>query len=251
MADPNEGHPEEGTLLRPQTISERVLQELRVLFAQGRFAPGERVKIDRLAAEFGVSPLSVREATRVLLAEGRVSYTPHRGYRVAKLTLGDVEEIFLMCGLLESEALRRGVPKLDAGAVERMRSLMQRLEKRSDEPLWERIAVHQDFHFVPIESAGLPRLAQELRRLWDHTDHYRALYLFQDSVVQKRFQAEHRQLLEACEKRDAERTVEIMNEHRAQAIRQMASGFMDASDDPPPTPSSIGRRRAKPRKGRS
>jgi DNA-binding GntR family transcriptional regulator len=216
--------------LRAPTLSDRALTELRAQLARGRFAPGERVGVDRLAAEFDISPLPVREALRVLLAEGRVEYSPHRGYRVAKLSLADVEENFLICRLLEGEALRRGVPAMTDEAIAHMGRLLETLEHPPDDTaLWEHVALHQDFHFVPIEHAGLPRLVAELRRLWDHTDHYRALYFFRDEVARHALQREHREIFHACSERDAERVNELMNLHRDHAIRGMARGF--ASDE--------------------
>ncbi len=212
--------------VRSPTIPERVLQELRRDLAQGRFAPGERVTVDQLAAEFDVSPLPVREAMRVLLAEGRVTYSSHRGFRVTRLTLADVEEIFLMCRLLEVEALRRGVPAMDDAAVERMRSLLERLQTVPGEAeLWEQVENHQNFHFVPIDEAGLPRVSQELRKLWDHTDHYRALYLFQDEEAHRLLQAEHVAIFEACANRDAPLAAKLMKQHRLHAIRWLAQGL--------------------------
>lgn len=211
---------------RPPTLSEHVLHELRRQFARGRFAPGERIGVDRLAAEFEVSPLPVREALRVLLAEGRVDYSSHRGYRATRLTLADVEEMFLICGLLEAEALRRGVPAMDDAAVARMRSLLESLEALpAAAQLWDAVSVHQGFHFVPFEQARLSRLTAELRKLWDHTDHYRALFLFQNEIAHRALQDEHRLLFDACAARDAERATELMNEHRRHAIGWLAQGF--------------------------
>ncbi len=96
---------------------------------------------------------------------------------------------------------------------------------RNDEHLWDQVEAHQDFHFVPIEAAGLPRLALELRRLWDHTDHYRALYLFRDADTRAQLQEEHVAIFEACERRDARTAVQLMRQHRKNAVRGLAIGL--------------------------
>ena len=93
----------------------------------GRYAPGEPIRVDHVAAAFGVSAFPVREALRVLLTEGRVQYAPHRGFRVTELTREAVEEMFLMCRLLEAESMRRGVAALDDAGVDRIRSLLAKL----------------------------------------------------------------------------------------------------------------------------
>ncbi|HET6550185.1 MAG TPA: GntR family transcriptional regulator [Solirubrobacter sp.] len=200
-----------------------MLQELREDLIRRRYAPGDPIRVDQVAANFGISALPVREAMRVLLAEGRVQYEPHRGYRVTTLTLADVEEIFLMCGLLEAEALRRGVPALDSAGIKRMRSLLGKLlSPPRSASTWELASIHQDFHFVPIEYARLPRLEAEMRGLWDHTDHYRGVYLFNDADVVGPMNDEHVAIADACAAGDAKLAVALAHTHRAHALAHLA-----------------------------
>jgi DNA-binding GntR family transcriptional regulator len=212
--------------LQPSTLPDEVLRELRVALIQGDLKPGDRVRADLIAAELGVSVIPVREALRVLLAESRVELEPHRGYRVTVLSDEQVAELFLICGLLEREALLRGVPAMDAAADARMAALLAELDvaaaaRSAGDDLWRLVATHQDFHFVPMECAGLPRLVAELRRLWGHTDHYRTLYLFSDVSAYGPMNAEHRALYEACLRRDADAVVELNDRHRAHVLARL------------------------------
>jgi DNA-binding GntR family transcriptional regulator len=213
--------------LRPSTLPDEILRELRSQLIRGELQPGDRIRADLVAEELGVSVIPVREALRVLLAESRVELEPHRGYRVTVLSPAQIGEIFLIARLLEDEALRRGVPAMDAAADARMMALLADLEAvpsvlhATDETLWPLISVHQDFHFVPMESAGLPRLVSELRRLWDHTDHYRSIYLFTDESLYRPQNAEHRAIYEACLARDAEEAVRLNDTHRDHVLQRM------------------------------
>lgn len=208
------------------SVPEIVLQRLRHSFLNARFRPGDPIRVDQMAAELGVSAVPVREALRVLSAEGRVIYTSRKGYTVASLSAGEVEELFLICGLLESEALKRGVPALDAADVGRMRQLHDEMERTSTRhALWRKVQVHQDFHFIPIERAGLTRVAAELRRLWGHTDHYRGLYSFVEGPVLERMTRQHRELMDACQAGDAAGVVRIMDEHRATGLAGLAESL--------------------------
>jgi DNA-binding GntR family transcriptional regulator len=210
------------TRVRPPTLSEAVLLELRQLLIRGRFRPGEHIRVDQMAAEFGVSALPVREALRVLVAEERVDYSPHRGYRLSSLDIQGVEEVFLMCRLLEAEALRRGVPRMGAKGVRRMSALLERLETEAAAlPLWERVAIHQDFHFVPVEHADLPRIEALLRRLWGHTDHYRSLYFFHDADQASIVNDDHHELVEACATGDGDLAVAVSDRHREHVIERV------------------------------
>src|SRR3954453_6018775 len=213
--------------LQPSTLPDELLRELRAALIRGDLQPGDRIRADLVAAELGVSVIPVREALRVLLAESRVELEPHRGYRVTVLSDEQVAELFLICGLLEREALERGVPAMDAAADARMAALLAELEAAAaaggadEEGLWDLVAAHQDFHFVPMERSGLPRLVAELRRLWGHTDHYRTLYLFRDPSSYGVMNEEHRALHEACLRRDADETVRLNDAHRARVLERI------------------------------
>ncbi len=199
------------------------------MLIKGELTPGQPIRVDQVANRFGVSPLPVREAMRVLVTEGRVEYSPHRGYRVASLSISDVEQNFLMCQLLEGEALRRGVPRMGAEAVSRMRTLLERLESAPGEvPLWERVTVHQDFHFVPVEYAGLPRMLATLRQLWDHTDHFRSLYFFHDERQESLVYQDHHDLVEACASGDGARAVAVMDRHRGHVLERVRVVMMES-----------------------
>lgn len=205
--------------VRPPTLAEAALLEFRDQLLKGRVMAGDSIRPDEAAKEFGMSALPVREALRVLVAEGWVEYAPHRGYWVKAHSVADVEEIFLMCRLLEAEALRRGVRAMGDAGAQRMGVLLRELEAMPQQGHeWEKVVVHRDFHFVPIEHAGLPRLEAELRRLWDHTDHYRGLHFFADEAPYMAIRKDHWTILEACAEGEAEHVVHLMDEHRDHAL---------------------------------
>jgi DNA-binding GntR family transcriptional regulator len=212
--------------VRPPTLAEAALLEFRDQLLKGGLKAGDAIRPDEAAEGFGMSALPVREALRVLIAEGWVEHAPHRGYWVKAHSLADVEEIFLMCRLLEAEALRRGVPVMGAEGARRMEALLVELESMPEQGQeWKKVVVHRDFHFVPIEFARLPRLEAELRRLWDHTDHYRGLHFFADESPYAFMRRDHRTILEACVAGDAERVVRLMDEHRDHALQILGAAI--------------------------
>jgi DNA-binding GntR family transcriptional regulator len=219
MLGAREPEPVARARIRPPTLAEAVLREFRDQLLKGRLKAGDSIRPDEAAKEFGMSALPVREALRVLVAEGWVEYAPHRGYWVKAHSAADVEEIFLMCRLLEAEALRRGVPAMGPEGAARMATLLDALEALPQQGReWEKVEIHREFHFVPMEHAGLPRLVAELRRLWDHTDHYRGLHFFADEAPYAFMRKDHHRILEACVEGDAARVVRLMDEHRDHAL---------------------------------
>ena len=107
------------TFRRPPTAQEAVLTELRRAIVTGELRPGEQVRQDALAEQFGVSRVPLREALKILEGEGQVTYLPHRGYFVAELDVADLREVYRLRDLLETEAVRAAVPRLtDADVAE-------------------------------------------------------------------------------------------------------------------------------------
>src|SRR5579871_4359753 len=97
-----------GAAARPRTLGEthsplgmRLAEALREAMAAGRYKPGERLIEDRLAEEMGVSRIPVREALRVLSAEGWVDITPRRGATVAALSRAVALEMIEVRATLE------------------------------------------------------------------------------------------------------------------------------------------------------
>jgi DNA-binding GntR family transcriptional regulator len=139
------------------------------------------------------------------------------------LTVDDIGEISLISRLLEAELVRLGVPEMDDTGIARMRSLLARLRSpESSASVGDIAALHQEFHFIPMEYARMPRIETALRRLWVHTYHYRALYLFSDREAMRRMNDDHARIVAACASRDAELAIQLMDEHRQHALGQLA-----------------------------
>jgi DNA-binding GntR family transcriptional regulator len=85
-------------------LHDEVANALRTQLIDGRIKPGERVPEKALCAELGISRTPLREALKVLAAEGHVVLLPNRGARAAKLTRRDLDELFEVNGALEALA---------------------------------------------------------------------------------------------------------------------------------------------------
>lgn len=85
-------------------LHDEVVNALRTALIDGRIKPGERVPEKALCVELGISRTPLREALKVLAAEGHVVLLPNRGARAAKLTRRDLDELFEVNGALEALA---------------------------------------------------------------------------------------------------------------------------------------------------
>ena len=83
-----------GRTARFQTLPEQIAENVFAKIVSGELAPGDRIREDHLADEFGVSRAPVREALRILERDSVVLITPNKGARVTQLSVKEVSDIF-------------------------------------------------------------------------------------------------------------------------------------------------------------
>jgi DNA-binding GntR family transcriptional regulator len=203
---------------RHATAQDAVLQALRTDILTGALAAGDQIVQQTLAERYGVSRVPVREALKMLEAEGQVTYHPHRGYFVADLSVPDLLEVYRLRELLEAEAIERGISCLSDTDVEAIAAIAVEVDDAAGrQDVMAMTAANRRFHFAIFEAADLPRLTRLLNQLWDATDAYRALY-FQQEPNRTRVAREHARMLAALRRRDASGLVRLHDEHRAHSV---------------------------------
>jgi DNA-binding GntR family transcriptional regulator len=214
----------------PQTRHVAVLAELRKRIVEAELRPGDQIFADTIAEELEVSRIPVREALRVLEGEGQVSYEPHRGYFVAELRLTDLNELYLMRELLEAEALRRSVPQLDKEDFARMSAAIEDLDAahRAGDIVGH-VAANRRFHLAFLEHLEMPRLRRQIQVLYDLCDPYGSLY-YNERRNRTRVKREHRELLQAAKRRDADAVVELLAEHRRHVVETLRGTLPDSAN---------------------
>lgn len=197
-----------------------VADGIRLAILRGQLAPGQILKQEELAKQFQLSRAPVREALRQLEAEGLVVSYPHRGTVVAELSPEDIEEVFLIRITLETTVLRLAVPKMTDTDFRKAEAVLDQTDNdpnpaHSAELNW---AFHQSL-YVP---AGLPRMLNIIRTLHNHALRYH-LVGFVALDFKRASQAGHRQILEACRKRDQEAAVAALSLHLSESGASIVS----------------------------
>ena len=200
-----------------------MLAEIREQLLDGRLAPGGSIRPDALGDELGVSAVPVREALRILEGEGHVHYRPHRGYVVATLDVDDLIEIYRIRELLETEAVRRAIPRLQGDTVARLREVVHEMDDVKDDVI-SLTAVNRRFHFTLFEAAEMPQMVRVLRILWDSSDRYRLRYLMSPENRQL-VHDQHQKMMQAIADGDVETFIDESQKHRAHAIEALAEAF--------------------------
>lgn len=186
-----------------------VLSVLRGAIAEGRLRPGARLEPDRIAAELGCSRMPVREALKVLEAEGFVTCYPFRGTEVSHLLAQDVEELFAMRLALEDLALTRALAVLTADDLRRMQEILRLMDDPTERKRWRDL--NQQFHGILNGACGWPRLIGQIDLLRQNVDRYIRIWVDTEGYATP--QRQHWDLLRACEARDLPRARAVLDEH--------------------------------------
>jgi DNA-binding GntR family transcriptional regulator len=149
-----------------------IVQELRSLIIGGDLERGSRMQQDELARRFDSSITPVREALRLLEAEGLVVSEPHRGVRVASVDLERIKAKYVTRRLLESYAMQRATRRMSRRDLDLARELMDAAaaEAHHPETPGDRGALrtaNTAFHFFFYDRCAMPGLAAEIAALWD------------------------------------------------------------------------------------
>lgn len=207
---------------RPATAQEVVATALRRAIVERELRPGDRIRQEELALRLGVSVIPVREALKVLEGEGQVTYAPRQGYAVAALNVADLAEVYRLRELLEAEAVRAAMPHLSDEIVDGIAAEFDAVSAElAAGELSAAMAANRRAHFRLFEAARMPVLLRHVRMLWDATQAYRALY-YNEAAQRAAVDREHRQILAALRRRDAERVLALLDAHRRHALAALA-----------------------------
>lgn len=210
--------------VRPKTAQQAVAEALRRDITSGKLAPGSWIVQESLAEQFGMSRIPIREALKTLEAEEYITYVPHSGYRVAKLGLDELLEVFRLRAILEGELIRDSMPTVTDEIVEGMRHEMAEMERAA--AAGDLIAVglsNRQFHLLTFETSGMARTKRIVAQLWNTADAYRPLYAHLMDL--EKVNSEHVLLVDAMAARDVDRMVELNHEHRLHAIDHLHTVF--------------------------
>lgn len=205
------------TRIPRQTIASMTVDALRERILRGDFPEGEPLRQDAVAEELGVSRIPVREALRQLEAEGLVTFSPHRGAIVSSLSLAEIEELFELRADIESDLLRRAIPKMTRDQLDRAMNVVEAFQAslrsgESDKWTW----LNWDFHSALYVPAERNLTMGVLQKLHQHSDRYFRMHVMLARGGQKA-NDEHRAIVAAVKKRDVKGAVSLMRSHILEA----------------------------------
>jgi DNA-binding GntR family transcriptional regulator len=111
-----------------KSLTECVIDYLKQQLIDGALAPGEEINLTSLCETLGVSRTPVREALVQLLKEGFIEEATRKGFKIKKLGLSEIKDIYLIGGLLESEVLQIACDRISDEKIGRLEILLDESE---------------------------------------------------------------------------------------------------------------------------
>jgi DNA-binding GntR family transcriptional regulator len=193
-------------------LSIRIADALRASILSGELVPGERIRQEDMADQFGASRIPVREALRILVTDGLVKMVSNSGAWVSSLTQAECSEHYQMRERLEPLLLRYSLPHLTPRDIEKLSALTEEMKHTDDMEAFMRL--DRDFHWVTYSGATAHTLSDIIERLWNTTQPYRRVYL---RIVRiggiDVTHLEHELLVDAIRRKDSEDAERILNGH--------------------------------------
>lgn len=207
-------------LLTPRALYVEVAEQLRQRIYKRELQPGSWIDELKIAEEFGISRTPLREALKVLAAEGLVTMKVRRGAYVTEVSEKDLKDVYDLLALLESDAAAKVATYATAEQVADLQALHQELEQAVAEA--DRFfRLNEQFHLQLLTLADnrwRHQVVEDLRKVMKLNRHQS---LFKKGRIEDSLY-EHRQIMAAIAAHDGERARQAVSAHFANGLKAAA-----------------------------
>lgn len=196
--------------------SQIAYQWIKARIGDGTFSPGYRLVLGQLAQELGVSPVPIREAIRLLEAEGLVTFERNVGAQVAMVDESEYQHTMQTLALVEGYAAALAAPTLPAEALTRARKLNDELTACLEDFQPSRFtALNREFHSVLFDTCPNPHVLDLVNRGWNRLSGLRtSTFSFVPGRAHESV-AEHHRILDLLDRGAPAAEIELaVREHR-------------------------------------
>ena len=215
--------------LAPRPLYEEVAELLRQRIFKRELEPGNWIDELKIAEEYGISRTPLREALKVLAAEGLVTMKVRRGAYVTEVSKSDLSDVYHLLSLLESDAAGVVATQATDAQLAELQKLHKELEAaaqpakggkalKAQAPNTDQFfALNEQFHMRLLAIANnrwRDQMVADLRKVMKLNRHNS---LLKTGRIAESL-AEHQAIMDALLARDAQRTQERMREHFANGL---------------------------------
>lgn len=202
----------EDTIVRAKSLAQQAYHLIREAILSGRLQPGERFIESRWAMEWNISRSPVREAVRVLVAEGLLQENGN-GYEVFRPSLQDFHDLYEMRLAIEAMAARLAAERMKEPTLVKLQENVEQTQRAvttGDGP--GIISYNTEFHLLIVESTNNSRLIHSFQSYTPLIDYYCLLVLTLNQQ-QTDIVAEHQAVVNALRAKQATDAYERMFLH--------------------------------------
>jgi DNA-binding GntR family transcriptional regulator len=209
--------------MKLDSVVDFAARNIRQRIVQGRLEPGARLREGDFASDFDISRPPVREAFKVLEAEGLILRKPRRGAFVAEITEKDIWEVVTVKAPLYVQAVDMAMDKFTEEKIGNLQNVFGKMEdSTTKEPpdINKYVQYHQSFHDIILQVAGNGRLTQICSSMNNQLSRFNYLSFSNTRHLLSSCQR-HKQILEAIKDGDKELAKKVTYEHVMEGFKNL------------------------------
>ena len=199
--------------LERKSLHEELVERLRDILIEGDFNPGDKVPEKALCEQLGVSRTPMREALKVIAADGLITLIPNRGAVFRSITIEEINALFPVIGALEALAGELACEHLTDQDIAALKKLHEKMHSAYNKKnLSAYFKLNQQIHEKIMAAADNPVLSDQYKMLSNRLRRAR----YQANMSDQRWSeaiAEHDNMMLAIENRDGATLAQILRSH--------------------------------------
>ena len=196
--------------IRSANLSDQVYESVRNALVEGKYEPGQRLTIARLAKELGVSGTPVREAIFRLVTERALEMKAATEIRVPEMTPNQFREIQRIGILLQGEAAEVAAQIITPEQLRSLEGIQEQLVTVAEEDLTRATSLNRQFHFEIMVAADMPMILATVEATYAMKGPVLKLYLQETHMQEKFEQVHHEAMLEGLRTGDGMKARQAM-----------------------------------------
>ena len=209
------------SVLKIESIADGVKKYLEQKIVTGKLKPGQQIKEQDLAESLGVSRPPIREAFKILEAEGLITRVPNKGAFVTEIEEKDIWEIYTLKTALYGLGTRLAFGRLNDSLISKLEHIVSSMKQciEQDPPDITRYqALNEQFHDLMLDAADHGRLKKMAATLHNQVKRYSYRSLAERSHLQRSYKY-HKAIVDAIKKGEKEKAAQLTEEHVLEGLK--------------------------------
>ena len=202
---------------KAQIAYEYVLKKIH----EASVKPGEKLVIEKITEELGISRIPVREAFKKLESEGILNVVPNKSAVLRSISAKDIHDIYDIRRVIESHAATVALSNLSQKDFKFLEDNFQRMKKSvMDKKINEYIRLNRDFHFFIYGKTGNEWMVKFIESLW-YFGRWVNIITFFSRDIQRGYLRDHEKILGALKRKEKDALRRAFSEHIGQAQKNV------------------------------